>query len=181
MKLLKNLKGVLIEEIVREDIYPHDELPDIGDPDTPETEVRSGAVNTSRLIDDIYDQNNLVDKSRSIFKVDELIGTLPREMVTETKRNTVLMILESFGLKTPLLIDDATDRIRVLEVIKSKIISEGSQMISEKQTDIENHKRSIALLEKQISEHKRWVMDSEDIISSEMATITQLMNFLEGE
>ena len=56
--------------------------------ETVEAELES--VNTETLIDDIYAQNNLADKSRSIFKVEELISSLPKEMATETKRNSVL-------------------------------------------------------------------------------------------
>lgn len=52
--------------------------------------VELDEVHTDTLIDDIYAQNELSDRSKSIFKIEELINSLPKEMVTETKRGSVL-------------------------------------------------------------------------------------------
>ena len=49
-------------------------------------------VNQDTLIEDIYSQNDLCDRTKSIFKVEDLINSLPKEMVTETKRNSVTEI-----------------------------------------------------------------------------------------
>ena len=60
--------------------------------------VELDSVNTDSLIEDVYTQNELLDKSKSIFKVEDLINSLPKEMVTETKRTSVLATLGVFGL-----------------------------------------------------------------------------------
>ena len=52
--------------------------------------VELDSVNTDSLIEDVYTQNELLDKSKSIFKVEDLINSLPKEMVTETKRTSLL-------------------------------------------------------------------------------------------
>lgn len=89
------LKNLFVEEVP-------DETPDIPDIDTDfdttGTNAELDSVNTDTLIDDIYSQNNLADKTQSIFKVEELIKSFPKEMTTETKRNSVLATLGVFGL-----------------------------------------------------------------------------------
>ena len=80
-------------------------------------EAELESVNTETLIDDIYAQNNLADKSRSIFKVEELISSLPKEMVTETKRNSVLAILGSFNLTAIDVVTDGEERVKILTSI----------------------------------------------------------------
>ena len=87
-------KNFFVEEIP-------DETPDIPDVDTDfdttETNAELDSVNTDTLIDDIYSQNNLADKTQSIFKVEELIKSFPKEMTTETKSvgNTWCIWLDS--------------------------------------------------------------------------------------
>ena len=76
----------------------------------PEVEVELDDVNTDTLIEDIYVQNELYDKTKSIFKVEELINSLPKEMVTETKKTSVLAILGSFGLTVTDVIIDGDNR-----------------------------------------------------------------------
>ena len=68
------LKNLFVEEVP-------DETPDIPDIDTDfdttETNAELDSVNTDTLIDDIYSQNNLADKTQSIFKVEEFIKSFP--------------------------------------------------------------------------------------------------------
>ena len=94
MGLLKSIGKAFVEEVPNEKILEEN----FTDYKEETVEVELDNVNTNTLIDDIYAQNNLYDKSQSIFKVEELINSLPKEMVTETKRASVLSILGSFGL-----------------------------------------------------------------------------------
>ena len=91
-------KFKLIEEIPNEQDYPstyegntlvEDKSIDV------EYNSESGA---NAVVEDTYAQNNLHDTTRSIFKVEELMNSLPKEMVTETKKLSVLSILNSFNL-----------------------------------------------------------------------------------
>ena len=106
------LKNLFVEEVP-------DETPDIPDVDTDfdttGTNAELDSVNTDTLIDDIYSQNNLADKTQSIFKVEELIKSFPKEMTTETKRNSVLATLGVFGLTVTDV--EAEEEKRVDEVI----------------------------------------------------------------
>ena len=129
MGILKSIGKAFVEEVptenneVNEDFHSFEEG---------RVEVELDSVNTDTLIDDIYTQNDLYDKSQSIFKVDELINSLPKEMVTETKRTSVLSILSSFGLTATEVVDDGEKRIEVLNGIKEKINTESGNSISEK-------------------------------------------------
>ena len=109
-------KNFFVEEIP-------DETPDIPDVDTDfdttETNAELDSVNTDTLIDDIYSQNNLADKTQSIFKVEELIKSFPKEMTTETKRNSVLATLGVFGLTVTDVEADGEKRVDVLSDILS--------------------------------------------------------------
>ena len=132
------------------------------------------------MIDDIYTQNNLYDKSQSIFKVEELINSLPKEMVTETKRASVLSILGSFGLTVTEVVDDGEKRIEVLDSVKDKINTESSNSISEKEEKIEEFKKAIADLEAEISNEMSNVKVSNEAISTEKSRIKELVKFVGG-
>ena len=80
------LKNLFVEEVPDE----MSDLPDVDtDFDTTETNAELDSVNTDTLIDDIYSQNNLADRTQSIFKVEELIKSFPKEMTTETKKDAI--------------------------------------------------------------------------------------------
>ena len=100
------LKRFLIEEIPEdvpefdEELYMEEET----------VEVNTNSVSQDNLVSDIYNQNNLSDLSKSIFKVEELVNSLPKEMPNDTKKSTVLSILTSFGLTVDEVIADGNSR-----------------------------------------------------------------------
>ena len=144
----------------------------------PEVELES--VNTSTLIDDIYASNKLEDLTRSIFKVEELINSLPKEMVTETKKTTVLAILGSFGLTTSEVIEDGTMREDVLNAVKNQITDEYTDSITNEESQIEEHKKAIAELEAAITKEKEELKLSNEMIATEIERINKLINFVGG-
>ena len=83
------------------------------------------------LLDDIYAESGLSDTSRSIFKVEELIESLPKEMTTEVKRNSVLAILGSFNLTATDVMADGEKRVGVLSATKDKIIADSNNVVAE--------------------------------------------------
>lgn len=145
-----------------------------------EIEVELSNVNTATLIEDIYLQNDLSDKTKSIFKVEELINSLPKEMVTETKKASVLAILGSFGLTTTDVGLDGENRIDVLSGILSKIKSDSNKEITDNEVNIEAHKKAIADLEKMISDKQNEIKLSESSINSEITRVSELIKFIGG-
>ena len=143
-------------------------------------EAELASVNTETLIDDIYTQNDLADKSHSIFKVEELIASLPEEMVTETKRNSVLAILGSFNLKATDVANDGEERIKVLSAIKEQVDADSKMSIAEKETQIEELKKSIEALRVEIADEQEKAKFSNETITAEVTKIELLVKFIGG-
>ena len=143
-------------------------------------EVELEDVNTDTLIEDIYVQNDLYDKTKSIFKVEELINSLPKEMVTETKKTSVLATLGVFGLTVTDVTLDGDSRVDVLNGILTKILGEGNDNVASKEAEIEEHKKEIARLEKEISDQKTEMKVSADTINTEITRISDLVKFIGG-
>lgn len=173
MGLFKNL---FVEEVSNKKTYEED----VYSYETENADVELDAVNTDTLIEDIYVQNDLYDKTKSIFKVEELINSLPKEMVTETKRSSVLAILGSFGLTVTDVNLDGENRVETLSGVLEKITREGKDEISKKETEIEKRKREIADLEKYISDKQTAMKSSEESINAEVTRISELMKFIGG-
>lgn len=171
------LKGLFVEEIPNEKEVYETEISYVEEENV---EVELDSVNTDTLVTDIYAQNELFDKTKSIFKVEELINSLPKEMVTETKKMSVLATLGIFGLTVTDVTLDGESRIDVLSGVLAKILGDGNDAVKSKETEIEEHKKEIARLEKEISNQKNEMKVSEDIINAEISRITSLVKFVEG-
>lgn len=171
------LKGLFVEEIPNEEEMYEAESSYVEEENV---EVELDSVNTETLITDIYAQNELFDKTKSIFKVEELINSLPKEMVTETKKASVLATLGVFGLTVTDVTLDGENRIDVLSGVLTKILGEGNDTVTSKEAEIEEHKKEIARLEKEISDQKTEMKVSEDTINAEISRITSLVKFVEG-
>lgn len=171
------LKGLFVEEIPNEEEMYEVESNYVEEENV---EVELDSVNTDTLITDIYAQNELFDKTKSIFKVEELINSLPKEMVTETKKTSVLATLGVFGLTVTDVTLDGESRIDVLSGVLTKILGDGNDTVVSKETEIEELKKEIARLEKEISDQKNEMKVSEDTINAEISRITSLVKFVEG-
>lgn len=172
MGFLEKLK--LVETVQPEEVMAYS-MEDYADP-----EVDLENVNTDTLIDDIYVQNNLHDKSKSIFKVEELINSLPKEMVTETKKMSVLSALGVFGLTATEMVEDGKKREDVLGGVISKVVQEGIEEMTSKESEIEEHKKEIARLEKEILNRQNELKISEETINEEKVRIEELIKFIGG-
>lgn len=171
------LKGLFVEEIPNDEEMYEVESSYVEEENV---KVELDSVNTDTLITDIYAQNELFDKTKSIFKVEELINSLPKEMVTETKKASVLATLGIFGLTVTDVTLDGENRIDVLSGVLTKILGEGNDTVTSKEAEIEEHKKEIARLEKEISDQKTEMKVSEDTINAEISRITGLVKFIEG-
>lgn len=171
-------RDFFVEKIPEEENYDVDT-----DYSVEDTEVLAelDEVHTDTLIEDIYAQNELSDKSKSIFKIEELINSLPKEMVTETKRGSVLATLGVFGLTVTDVTLDGEQRVDVLNSVLSKILNDGENIVIDKQVEIENHKKEIARLEKEIADQQSEMKTSENNINAEVDRISGLIKFIEGE
>lgn len=179
MGFLKAIKGAFIEEVPNEN---YDISTNLESTETVavETDVELEDVDTNTLISDVYTQNNLFDMSHSIFKVEELIASLPKEMATDTKRASVLAILGSFNLTATEVVEDGEKRIGVLMGVKDKIDSDCKIAISEKETQIEEFKKAIESLTVEISNEHEKMKKSDEIVLAEISKVEALVNFVGG-
>lgn len=170
-------RDFFVEKVPEEENYEVETDYSVEDSTVP---VELDEVHTDTLIDDIYAQNELSDRSKSIFKIEELINSLPKEMVTETKRGSVLATLGVFGLTVTDVTLDGEQRVDVLNSVLAKILDDGNANVTDKETEIENHKKEIARLEKEISDQQSEMKISENNINTEVGRISGLIKFIEG-
>lgn len=135
---------------------------------------------SENVVEDIYTQNNLSDKSNSIFTVSALINTLPAEMTTEKKKVTVHNILNVSGKSVEALLLDASNRIEILNAAKDKIISEKSIEIETAKNDIEDLKKAIEAATIVIQNAEKTIETTENAINNEVKAIDALVDFCNG-
>ena len=167
----------LVEEVPTNN---YEDVVETYDYETEVVEASIDNVDTETLIEDIYIQNDLADKSQSIFKVEELIASLPKEMVTETKRNSVLAILGSFNLTATNVVADGEQRIQTLSAIKEQIDVDSKHLVAEKEAQIEELKKSIAALTIEIADEQEKSRVSNETITAEVNKIEALVKFVGG-
>lgn len=139
-------------------------------------------VKVETLIDDIYQENNLSDNTKSIFKIKELCDTLPKEMRDETKKTTVLGILQVSGLQVNEVVNDGFERVEVLNAVNDKVVSDSNIAIQNASEEIDSYKMKIEELQKTIALKEAEKEQSSKLISEELQDITELIKFIsEGE
>ena len=152
-----------------------------GNYDESSVDANVEGVTTENLVDDIYKANSLEDLSKSIFKVDEVINSLPKEMATETKKATVLAILTSFGLTTDEVVQDGLTRINFLKSAMDEILTKNNGEIEASNISIEEHKKEIEELSKYIANLVTVNKSCEDTVEQELSKIESLIKFVGGE
>lgn len=173
MGLLKNLFLEEIPEdplITSEELYMEDEV-----------EVNTESVSQDNLIEDIYNQNALSDLSKSIFKVEQTINSLPKEMPNDTKKATVLTILSNFGLTVDEVVEDGYSRETIIRSALSTIVEENENAISTNKTVIEQKKMEIQELEKDNANREAVIKNTEDKVELELKRISDLVAFIGGK
>ena len=134
----------------------------------------------ANIIDEIYDQNDLSDKTNSIFTVQALIATLPPEMPTATKQATIAGILAVSGIKVETLLSDGDTRISMLKAAESKITRERTAEIEIAKMDIEALKQAIESANIKIKEAEDIISAAQSSITDEVKSITNLIEFCKG-
>lgn len=173
MGLLKNLFLEEVPEapiVTDEEMYLEDEV-----------EVNTELVSQDNLIEDIYNQNALSDLSKSIFKVEQTINSLPKEMPNDTKKATVLTILSNFGLTVDEVVEDGYSRQTIIRSALNTIVEENESAILTNKTIIEQKKMEIQELEKDNANRETVIKNTEDKVELELKRISDLVTFIGGE
>lgn len=171
------LKDLFIERIPDEKDYDEHEN-DIAEE---VVTVNIDNVTHTDFIADVYDQNELSDQSKSIFKVEEIINTLPKEMPNDTKRIAVIGILTTFGLTLDQVIADGEHRKSIIMAAADEIKTQNESVINENNIVIEEKKHEIETLEADISNRKNVISDINVKTTYEIEHIDSLIGFIGKE
>jgi hypothetical protein len=143
-------------------------------------DVNTENVTQDNLIADIYTQNELSDLSKSIFKIEELINSLPKEMPNETKKTTVLSMLSIFGLTVDEILADGEQRSCYIKAALTSITDENNEVINNNNANIEQKKLEIQDLEKDNADRTIVIKNAEEKVESEVERINSLIKFIIG-
>lgn len=146
----------------------------------PEIEVDAEINSSVNVVEEIYAQNGLSDRSNSIYTVQALIDTLPDEMTTAKKQNTVSGILMVSGKPVTDLLNDAQNRIDVLCAARDKIVGDRNNEIAVASNDIEELKKAIEIATIKIKEAEEIISATKDLVGDEIGAIDNLVKFCEG-
>ena len=147
---------------------------------TSTVEVDAEINSASNIVSDIYAQNNLSDKSDSIYAVQEYIATLPTEMPTATKQKTVAGILMVSKKSVADLVGDAINRMNVLRMAQEKIVGEHTNEINSAKADIETMKQAIEAASIKIKEYEDIIAATNKSVDEEIKLMNELVEFCKG-
>lgn len=170
-------KNFFVEEVDEEPKVTYDDSYIDEDVDV---DVNTDNVTQENLIIDIYNQNDLSDLSKSIFKIEDVINSLPKEMPNETKKGTVLSVLSTFGLTVDEVIADGENRSAIIKSALFSITDENNDVINSNNVSIEQKKLEIQDLEKDNSDRAIVIKNVEEKVETEMKRIDDLIKFIGG-
>lgn len=146
----------------------------------PEVEVDADIDSTVDVVNEIYAQNGMSDRNNSIYTVQALIDTLPEEMTTAKKQNTVSGILMVSGKTVSSLLNDAGSRIDTLCAARDKIVSEYTAEINAANADIEELKKAIEAANIRIKNSEDIIAETTKSVDAEIKAIDNLVEFCNG-
>ena len=129
-------------------------------------------------IEHIYSKFDLMDNTKSIFKVDEFSAVLPKELSTDARRASVLGILTASGLDVETLVNDANDRNSALVNTKDVFTTETVNMIKDCSERIAELEKEIDELKDVINGRKKAQETQDEIINAEIEKIEKIVKFI---
>ena len=146
----------------------------------PVVEVEANIQSAENVVEAIYEQNGMSDKSTSIYTVQALISTLPQEMTMQKMQTTVAGILSVSGKAVSDLLADAQRRVDVLNAARCTIVDERETEITAAKADIENLKVLIESATVKIHEAEKIIETTQHDIDAECDAIASLVAFCNG-
>lgn len=182
-------KDLFIEKEDEEEEFNLDALAaglSTGDDTLPDTSVETADItidndNKDNIVEEIYIANNLSNLDKSIFKVEDLMKTLPSEMPTASKKSTVESIMNTVGLNVDDTVEDGNERIKILNASLNKTVDSISSDIATAEEKIEQLKIEISENEKLISDSKETIKEFTEDVNAETERINGLIKFIKGE
>lgn len=129
--------------------------------------------------DEIYLQNNLADKSKSIFKIEEIKSVLPETLPNQAKKESVLGMMKVSGLTLNEVLDDSNQRKAVLNGVLQKYTDETINIVESCEAEIKDLEGRINSLKEQITGRKKAQESQEEIITNEVNKVDSIVEFIE--
>ena len=145
-----------------------------------EPEVDVEIDSAENIVDEIYKQYRIEDRSNSIYTVQALIDTLPTEMTKAKMQTTVAGILAVSGKSLDVLIADGQDRVSILATACGHVEDEHNHIIEVANSDIEKLKAAIEAASIKIKESEEIIAATRKATEDETAIVETLLKFAEG-
>ena len=130
-------------------------------------------------VEEVYEKFGLTQMETSIFKVDEFLSVLPKELPNDAKKTSVLGILSASGLSLDSLLNDATSRQSALLSTFDAFTNETNSIVDTKKAEIEDLEQKIDQLKTEINDRKKAQESQEDIVMKEKEKIQNIVNFIQ--
>lgn len=129
-------------------------------------------------IQDIFEQNNIADLSKSIYQVQKLKDVLPANLPNESKKTSVEGTMQLFQLNKDEVVSDGNNRVDILNAIASKITEETMNILKTSNTEIENLLAQINELKTKMQDRQKLQEEQDKIIQSEIGNIKDILTFI---
>lgn len=184
MGILDKAKGLFIEKeednnLINYKISPADRKAYSLSTDTDTSTVEVADIDTSKLIsiNDVYNENNLSDKDKSIYRVNEIKAVLP-DMPNDAKKASITGMLTVSNIGISEIEDDSKIRTGVLIETLDKFTSETDKIVVTAQDLIEQKEAEIEELKTTISDRKKLQEKQASIFVDELDLIDKTLKFI---
>lgn len=155
--------------------------------DTPEDSMEISSVELVDVpnedilsVDSIYAENGMEDCTGTVYKVDEMIQTMPQEMPTATKKVTILGMMNVVGITADEVKADAANRTALLNTVVPEKIRQLNDELSGNNSQIEALKQDIENLQKRNKEILAAMDANQELLQKETDKISGIVNFIGG-
>lgn len=141
----------------------------------PSIEIKTENVIT---IDEIYDAAGILDKEKSIYKVEEIKNALPDNLPRDSKKNSAIAMMAITKLTGEEAIVDADNRSDILIEALTQFTEETNRIKTIAQEQIAKLEAEIDELKQKISSRSLSQEQQQDLISSELEKIKAIKEFI---
>lgn len=160
--------------------YPAFGLGGVGAMFKPNSDIVITSENSSELItiEEIYKTSSIENLDNSIYKIREFAESLPKELPTATKRQSVLGILNTVKLDVNSLIDDGITRIDTLVNTSDMLLKRANEIVANNIAEIAELDAKIEALKNENTFLTKTGEDQKALISKEVQDIHVIIDFI---
>lgn len=134
-------------------------------------------IPVTEIINGFYsEKSDFSDKTKSIFKMEEFMATMPESLPMNVKLQTVINVLITSGFDPEKMVEDGQARV---DYIHSRM----AQIQSDNAVKVEKREKEISNLESQIDNHRQVILETkknsesvEKAVHEETERLTKLIN-----